>query len=160
MFYFIDGYNLIFYFTDSKQPLLQLRKKLITHLQKAFAALKLKGMVVFDGAQRQDEGSGLSYANPLEIAYASEGQTADEYILERVEGNKKPHLITVVTNDKSLVRHVRSLGGKTESVDLFMAALKSRRVKKRAPIMEPKDTQKNIDRLLKIFEDRLENPRE
>lgn len=155
MIYYIDGYNLIFTLTDSQHPLSHQRKKIVRFLQKEFALLGLNGTIVFDGSHRRGEESGLSYASPLEIAYAPSGQTADAYIIEKLEWEKKPHLITVVSNDRGLVRNARSLGAKTQSNDSFIHSLKKRQPKKKEKEIELKETQRNLERLLKIFEDRL-----
>jgi predicted RNA-binding protein with PIN domain len=157
MFYYIDGYNLIFTLVDSKHPLSHQRKKIIQILQTQFASLQLKGMIVFDGSHKRDEESGLSYANPLDIAYTPKGQTADEYIVEKLQWESKRHLITVVSNDRGLLRHAQELGGKTQSNESFINYLKKRKSKNKKQKFELKETQKNIDRLLKIFEERLNN---
>jgi len=155
MFYYIDGYNLIFSLVDSSRPLAQQREKIIRFLQKEFGSLGWKGIIVFDGSHKRGEESGLGYASPLEIAYTPKGQTADEYILEKLEWGKKIALMTVVSNDRGLTRQARSLGAKTESNEAFAGRLKRRKAKKKEKVIEPRETQKNIDRLLKIFEDKL-----
>lgn len=142
---------------DSKHPLAHQRKTIIRILQSQFISLQLKGMVVFDGSHRREEESGLSYANPLEIAYTPKGQTADEYIVEKLQWEPNRHLITVISNDRGLMRHVQELGGKTQSNEAFIRYLKKRKSKKKKEKYEPKETPQNIDRLLKIFEERLNN---
>lgn len=156
MYYMIDGYNLIFSLIESKDSLQALRQKIILALQKKFAAKKISGMLVFDGAHRRDEESGLSYSSPLTIAYAPKGVTADQYIVEQIELAKNPKLITVVTNDRGLASHAKSAGAKVQGNNPFIRWLHKRKKKAEAP--EPKETAHNIDRLLKIFEKRLQNP--
>lgn len=153
MYYFIDGYNLIFSLIESKDNLQTLRQKVICDLQKRFARREIAGTLVFDGAHRRDEESGLSYSSPLIIAYAPKGQSADHYIVEKIEAAKNPKQITVITNDKGLRLHAKSAGAKTQSNEEFIYWLYKR--KKKATQTEPKETQQNIDRLLKIFEERL-----
>lgn len=155
MYYYIDGYNLIFSLIDSKESLQTLRQKVIRSLQKQFSNRKISGTIVFDGAHRRDEESGLSYSSPLIIAYAAKGQTADSYIVEQIELSPNPKEITVVTNDKGLSLHAKSAGAKAQNNDLFIAWLYKK--KKKGKSIEPKETQSNIDRLLKIFEERLKN---
>ena len=65
MYYLVDGYNLIFSLILSKGSLQTLRHQLILTLKKQFAAKKIAGTLVFDGAHRKDEESGLSYPTPL-----------------------------------------------------------------------------------------------
>ena len=100
MYFLIDGYNLIFTLSCSKKSLQSLRQEVIQYLRKEFARKKIKGMLVFDGAHRRDEESGLSYPSPLIVAYAPKGQSADEYIIEKLEISKNPKIITVITNDR------------------------------------------------------------
>lgn len=155
MYYLIDGYNLIFSLIESKDKLKVLRQKVIQALQKQFARRKISGTLVFDGAHRRDEESGLSYPSPLIVAYAPRGQSADEYIVEFLDIAKNPKQIVVVTNDKGLSRHAKSAGAKVQENGEFIEWLNQR--KKRKTAIEIKETQQNIDRLLKIFEDRLKN---
>lgn len=154
MYYLIDGYNLIFSLIESKESLQTLRQKVIHTLQKHFARRKISGMLVFDGAHKRDEESGLSYPSPLIVAYAPKGQSADQYIVERIQIAANPKQITVVTNDRGLGRHAKSAGAKVQPNDEFIVWLNKR---KKKSTMEPKETQQNIDRLLKIFEERLKN---
>lgn len=155
MFYYIDGYNFIFTLTDTKKPLLHQRKSLVSFLQKKFSKLSLQGMLVFDGSHCRLVESGLSYASPLEIAYTPKGQTADAYILEKLEWDKKKKASTVVSNDKHLCREARSLGAKTQSNEAFLRYLEKKRPARREKAYEPKDSPQNIERLLKIFEAEL-----
>lgn len=155
MYYLIDGYNLIFSLIDSKQSLQSIRQELISSLQKQFALKKMAGTLVFDGARIRGEESGLSYPSPLTVAYAPRGQTADSYILEQLELSRNPKEITVITNDKGLSLHARAAGAKIQGTKMFIAWLYKK--KKKDKTVEAKETPANIDRLLKIFEDRLKN---
>ena len=42
-----------------------------------------QGTLVFDGAHKRGEESGLSYPSPLIVAYTPKGESADEYIIEQ-----------------------------------------------------------------------------
>ena len=156
MYYYLDGYNLLFSLMDSERALSSQRQTLVHFLQNQFASLHMKGTLVFDGAHRREEESGLSYEYPLEIAYAPKGQSADSYIVERIERETHQKQIVVVTNDRGLRLHAQSLGAKVQGNVAFIQYLKKKSLKKkkgkRAPVVE---TQQNIDRLLKIFEERL-----
>lgn len=153
MYYLIDGYNLIFSLIQSKDSLQTLRQKVIHSLQKQFAVRKISGTLVFDGAHRRDEESGLSYSSPLIIAYAPKGQSADEYIVNLIEMAKNPKEMVVITNDRGLILHAKSHGAKTQSNSAFIHWLHKK--KKKGKEIEPKDTEQNIIRLLKIFEEKL-----
>lgn len=156
MFYLIDGYNLIFSAIESRESLQALRQKVIRSLQKQFARKKIDGILVFDGAHRREEESGLSYPSPLIVAYAPKGQSADAYMVEYLETCKNPKQVTVVTNDKGLGRHARSYGAKVQANEDFLTWLGKR--KKKEGKTSPRDTEANIDRLLKIFEERFNDP--
>jgi len=155
MYYLIDGYNLIFSLIESKESLKALRGKVIHSLQKQFGKRKISGMLVFDGAHRRDEESGFSYPSPLIVAYAPKGQSADDYIVEYIHVSKTPKQITVVTNDRGLGSHAKSGGAKVMGNDEFITWLHKR--KKSTIVKEVKETKQNIDRYLKIFEERLKN---
>lgn len=153
--YFVDGYNLLFTLTELNHPLSLQRQKLIQFLQKRFAALKLSGILVFDGRIRCDEESGRSYPSPLEVIYTREGQSADEFIEEQIRISKNPRQITVITNDRRLVANARSAGAKTMNNAQFLEWLTSRRKKPTQIKPEVTDSKQNIERLLQIFEKRL-----
>lgn len=153
MRYLIDGYNLIFSLIESKGSLQTLRQKVIRSLKSQFVKRKISGMLIFDGAHRREEESGLSYSSSLTVAYAPKGQSADEYIVECIQGSEHPKQIIVVTNDQGLARHVKSYGAKVMPNEEFILWLNKPQRKKKNT--EAKDTQQNIDRLLKIFEERL-----
>lgn len=155
MFYYIDGYNLIFSLTEAKIPLIHQRRTIVKFLQKRFSLLHLRGMLVFDGSHFSSEESGLSYASPLDIAYTPKGQTADEYILEKLEWSQQKTPTLVVSNDQGLARRARSLGAKTQSNETFIRYLEKKKIKKSTRPREPKDTPQNIERLLRIFEEKL-----
>lgn len=158
MHYLIDGYNLIFSLIsphDSKTTLQMQRERVIRALQKQFAKRNIQGILVFDGAHRRGEESGLSYPSPLIVAYAPKGQSADEYILEWIEQTKNPKQVTVITNDRGLIRQAKSLGAKAEGNQEFILWLQKKKGAKKTA--EPTETRANIDRLLQIFEERFKN---
>ncbi|HSX26661.1 MAG TPA: NYN domain-containing protein [Chlamydiales bacterium] len=154
MYYFIDGYNLIFSLIDSKESLKTLRQNVVRLLQKRFARYNLSGTIVFDGAHQRGEESGLSYPSPLIVAYTPKGESADEYIVEQLKSAKRVHQTIVVTDDRGLGLHVKSMGGKVQSNAEFIHWL-NRKKKTKGKEIAPADTQQNIDRLLAIFEERL-----
>lgn len=118
----------------------------------------MKGIVVFDGAHQADEQSGLSYKSPLVIAYSHQGQTADQYILEKLESAKKPSELTIVTNDKGLAMHARNYGAKSMTIPEFLAQLKKKHLQKKDESDEkkpPANSERELNRFLKIFESRF-----
>ncbi|HLB52281.1 MAG TPA: NYN domain-containing protein [Chlamydiales bacterium] len=150
MRYYLDGYNLLFSLSNSRLPLLKQRKEMIQFLQLAFEKKKLTGTIVFDGKVHLNEESGRSYPSPLEIVYTTKGQTADAYILEQMEFCKYRSEITVVTADLGLRRHLQSMRVKVMDNQKFMHFLcKGKKEEEKTDIEE---SQKEIARLLKIFE--------
>lgn len=156
MEYYIDGYNLIFSLVEPQESLQILRQRLISVLRKKFAAKKAKGLIVFDGKHRKEEESGLSYPSPLVVAYAPLGQSADAYILERIENAKHPKQITVVTNDRGLARAAKAYGAQVLPNEPFLTWLYKK--KKESTAKESRESKTNFDRLLKIFEERFRSP--
>jgi predicted RNA-binding protein with PIN domain len=152
MFYLIDGYNLIFTVIESKESLQALRQKVIRALQKQFARKKATGLLVFDGAHRRGDESGLAYRSPLTIAFAPKGQSADEYICEYLDSHS-PKQTIVVTDDRGLARHARSYGAQIQTNEEFLLWLYKKKAKRETKT--PQDTPHNIARLQKIFEERL-----
>ena len=155
MRYLLDGYNLLFFLIDSKNSFAAQRQKIIRFLQILFSRHKMNGILIFDGRVRYEEESGRSYPSPLEVVYTSEGQSADEYIIERIENLKTPAKITVVTNDRALMTNAKSLKAQTVNISKFINWLT---VRKKSKEFKPStvETKYNTERLLKIFEKRLE----
>jgi predicted RNA-binding protein with PIN domain len=155
MYFFIDGYNLLFHEIEERSSLQKSREKLIDQLHQAFSELHLKGTVVFDGSRRRDEESGLSYQSPLEIVYAPKGQSADAYIVEQLELTENRKTITVVTNDKGLTRHAKAARTHTLTNRAFLNWLIEKAEAKKTKRRTPKESPQQVERLTKIFEQRL-----
>ncbi len=124
-------------------------------VKREFKRMSLHGIIVFDGSHRRDEESGLSYPSPMELAFTPKGQSADENILEKIEALKNRKNATVVTNDLGLKRQASAFGAKTMSNDEFLEWLLKRAVKKKVKRLPIKDSPREIERLTKIFEERL-----
>jgi len=159
VYYLIDGYNFLFSFVDSKQSLLSQRKIIISFIKEKFSICQLEGTLVFDGARKHDEESGISYAPPLEIVYTPKGQTADEYIVEKVSRENKEKQFTVVTNDRGLKSHCSAVGTKV-LLNLDFLKWLQKKTEKNSKKPFPKESQANLDRLLKIFEERVKETKD
>lgn len=130
--YFIDGYNLLFRVLQGGENLQHERQQLIKELERKLSLLKLPAVIVFDSQYQPDEGS-VTHLKWLEIIFTAQGETADEYILQRLKDtsngsqahSKQP---CVVTSDKKLAWLCRKRLAKVESVEEFMTLL-NRRVK-------------------------------
>jgi predicted RNA-binding protein with PIN domain len=155
LYFLIDGYNLLFSWIESKGSIEKKRATLVQWIQREFKKMKLRGIIVFDGAHRRDEESGLSYPSPMELAYTPKGQSADQYILERLESFQNRKNATVITNDQGLKRLARALGAKTMDNDTFLQWLLKRARKKKTERPPPKESPHQIERLIKIFEEKL-----
>lgn len=155
MIYLLDGYNILFFYENSKSSFTNTRNNLIFSLQNKFKELHLTGCLIFDGAHRRDEESGRTYSNPLEIIYTPKGQNADSYIIERIRMMKNPKEVTLVTNDQGLIRQANACKAHVQSVEKFFHFLE-RKSKKPRDTKTEKETPHNLARLLKIFLSRLE----
>lgn len=133
------------------------RENLIGWIQTIFTQLNLKGTVVFDGAHRRDEQSGLSYPSPLEVAYTPKNESADAFIIEKLSLLKNCKTSIVVTNDQGLRRHAQALGARTESNESFLQWLWKKKSKRGTKQKILKETDAQMKRLMQIFEDRLKN---
>ena len=155
MYFLIDGYNLLFSWIEGKESIEKKREHLVNWIQREFKDMHLHGIIVFDGAHKSDEESGLSYPSPMELAFTPKGQSADENILDRVEMLSNRKSATVVTNDQGLKRQAGAFGAKTMSNDAFLKWLLKRASKKKAKRLPAKDSPQQIERLTKIFEEKL-----
>ena len=150
-YFFIDGYNLLFHWSD-EEPSLQIRRnQLIQWIQH----IDLQGVIVFDGSHRSDEEYGLAYASPMDVAFTPKGQTADQYILELIEISPHRKCLVVVTNDQSLKRHATGFGANTLSSQAFLHWAMKRKKRKKAKKPAAQESKSQVERWVKIFEERL-----
>ncbi|MDN3507265.1 MAG: NYN domain-containing protein [Simkaniaceae bacterium] len=156
MFYLIDGYNFLFRLESTKEKSLEKRREsLICILNEQLASFKGGAAVVFDSAEQIREFAQCAALDHLEVLYAPKGLTADNYIIELAEQSKSPRTITVVTSDSGLARQCQHIGTNTLSIEEFITLLSRRNQEK--PQGKPRccDSNAEIERLRKIFEDRL-----
>lgn len=157
MHYFVDGYNLLFRIARGKMTLQKKREILLS----ALASFNLNLTVVFDSTQEKYGVEDRGHWHDLEIVYTEEGQTADAYILHELSLSNTPRREMVITSDKLLASHCRHYGAKTQSIEEFLERQAHRKLKKRtSKSVAFKESDFEISRLLKIFEERLENPTE
>jgi predicted RNA-binding protein with PIN domain len=145
MHYYIDGYNLMFRMAQAEDSLQTQRDKIIRSLNSKIQVLGIHAVLVFDSHHVIGEATRCRFKN-LEIVFTSEGETADEYILEalRYSGNSTEHI--VVTSDKQLARMLRGRLVKTESVEKFCEWLNTRYKNKLRKQKEKKPQPKAIIR--------------
>lgn len=125
MYYYIDGYNMLFRLLHAGDDLRSQRQELIQDLQLKVNLLQLEVTLVFDSHYQPDEGS-RSHLGALEIVFTPLGETADEYILQELKELRSPSDYTVVTSDKKLAWLCRRRLAKTESIDDFITWLNKR----------------------------------
>lgn len=154
MHYFVDGYNLLFRVTTEKMPLQKKREILLSIL----ASFHLNLTVVFDSDQIKHGLHDRSHWQDLEIVYTEKGQSADAYILQEIGLSNAPQRETVITSDKQLATHCNHRGAKTQTIEAFLEKMAKRKAKMSSrPSPTFKDSDREIARLLNIFESRLKD---
>ena len=161
MLYLIDGYNLLFKFFHSEKNIQTQRNLVIQMLQEKASYLNLNFHLIFDAHHQEEIVAHKSEAGRLKIIFTPKGQTADDYILERVFLSKSPSQITVITSDNSLAFQAKNMLAQTKSIDDFIDFLNEKEIQSTRKEEKNKeefiDTKHNIQRLLKIFEEKLED---
>lgn len=152
--YILDGYNLLFSASELKGPFENKREDLVSYFQRKFKELKWRGHLVFDGDHIPYEESGRGYESPLEIIYSPRGQSADSYILEKIEFSKRPQNYTLISNDRHLSKEAKALGAYTIENQAFIKLIE-KKTKKQPKEKDYHESPKNFERLLREFEKRL-----
>lgn len=156
MYYLIDGYNFLFRLESTKEKSLEKRREsLVCLLNEQLATFKGGAAVIFDSAEQIREFAQCAKLEHLEVLYAPKGLCADKYIIELAEQSKSPRTLTIVTSDSGLARQCQHIGTNTLSIEEFSLLIMRRNQKK--PKSKPSycDSTAEIERLRKIFEDRL-----
>jgi predicted RNA-binding protein with PIN domain len=155
MYFFIDGYNFLFSLVEEMPSLQRNRDQMVQWLCSQFSEMDLKGMLVFDGSHRREEQSGLTYHSALEIMFTPKGQSADAYILEALALVANPKSYFVVTNDRGLTRQAQAARASVQTSHSFLSWLTKHSLKKQKKRAPRKESSAEIERLTKIFEERL-----
>ncbi|MCH9614540.1 MAG: hypothetical protein SP1CHLAM54_14990 [Chlamydiia bacterium] len=155
MHYLIDGYNFFFFVKDETMPLEEHRNQFIDYLSTTLS--HLNASLYFDSNFEQAEAFPRKHVvGKLEIVYAPQGITADQAIIEHLKWCENPKICKVVTNDKHLTRECKDTGAKTMTISEFLTLIRPRtKTVERKP---NQDSQREIERLTKAFEERLKNP--
>jgi uncharacterized protein len=158
--YFIDGYNLLFRFFKKNSSLEKQRLDILIAFNEIAVTQNLNLTFVFDASLRKERESSRGHFGNLEIIYTADNESADEYILRAVNEMRDPSTEVVVTSDRELATRCHHLGAQTQSIEKFLSFLKKKkRRKKIASSLESHkafvDSEANIQRLLKIFEEKL-----
>ena len=138
MLYIIDGYNFMFRILHAGDDLQSQRQQIIRDINDKIQLVHLEVTIVFDAPYQCGEGS-RTHLNHLEICFTDEGESADDFIIQKLKHASHPKQITVVTSDNKLAWRARRYLAKTEKVEVFLAWLnkkyhsKARQQKQRTP---------------------------
>jgi predicted RNA-binding protein with PIN domain len=157
MHYYIDGYNFLFRLSNKKLPLEKKRNLLLITLNEEIEKLGLNITIVFDSSDKLRDMPSRGHLDALEIVYTTKNQTADDYILKAIENSAYPQNETVVSSDRELTGRSKQLGAKILSIEQFLTFITRKKAKKKksSAVKTFKDSEKEIERLLKIFEERF-----
>lgn len=156
MHYYIDGYNFLFRVSKKKLPLEKKRDLILITLNEELEKLRLNTTIVFDSSDGLRDHASRGHLDALEIVYTTKNESADEYIFKAIENAAHPQNETVVTSDRELAGKCKQLRAKILSIEQFLSFIKKKKDQKRrsSPIKAFRDSDKEIERLLKIFENK------
>jgi len=149
--YLVDGYNLLFFLSYDSPSLERGREKTISLLIQANQVFKGEICLIFDSnfAEKKNQ---YFLSSQIKVEFAPNNLSADEYIIEKLQGANKTSNFKVVSSDKSLTMQVKELGVKTISVYSFLQKLRKSSEKNREEDSKPtKESSKELSRLAKIF---------
>lgn len=143
MHYIIDGYNLLFRIRYNGEDLHKERQSIIQEFTRIIGLLEIDATIVFDAAYQLGD-STRSHIHNVEIVYTSEGESADDYIVQEIRTSPTPRQETVVTSDKTLAWRSRRKGAKTETIEEFTSWLHQRyknklKQKKKEKVVQKQD---------------------
>jgi uncharacterized protein len=124
LIYYLDGYNYLFLSGKKEDPLELSRGEVLDEFSLKVKHLDL--IVVFDSHKDQGELSRTYYKN-IEVVYTTHNQTADDFILERIALSKTPYKISVISNDKKLLKEAQNLKAHTYSFESFLKKINKKR---------------------------------
>ncbi len=153
--YLIDGYNLLFFLSENASSYQKKREKTLSLVLDIAPFLPGKILLIFDGVSGKHLPDSI-YKETVQVEFSPKGMSADEFILEKIQGRKKGASYTVITSDKKLQASCLELGVMVFSIPIFLEkmALKKRKgQKEKKPSSESLQERK---RLQKIFEKLLE----
>ncbi len=119
----IDGYNLIhkLWHPGKGATMAPLREHLETLLSAYRQAARRHVTVVYDGGPRHRS---LSSSGAIEVVFSGSGATADSRIVDHVRAlQSRAALVTVVTSDMEIRRHIIAWGASWTSSETFITEL-------------------------------------
>lgn len=159
MHYFIDGYNFLFRISQKKTSLEKQRDLTLHALNEEIEKLRLNVTIVFDSSEKLRDAASRGHLDALEVIYTTKQQTADDYIYKAIEDALQPQTETVVTSDRELAGKCKQLGAKILSIEQFITFIAKKKLQKKrlSPRKEFRDSDKEMERLQKIFEGKLKS---
>jgi hypothetical protein len=123
----IDGYNIIHKIWrpgSEKASMAELRDRLESMLSAYRKATRRHVTVVYDGGP----GPGpRSSSGAIDVVFSGSDRTADQRIVELVRAlNSRAGLVTVVTSDREIRRHVIAWGASCSDSESFISELEER----------------------------------
>ncbi len=119
--FLIDGHNLIGRMGEPRLSDPEDERKLVELLRAYLMRVRKTGTVFFD--QGQPGGPGLRSNSVLGIHFARPPRTADDLIRERLEREKNPRGLVVVSADHAVMSAARMAGARVEAPRAFAARL-------------------------------------
>jgi hypothetical protein len=119
----VDGYNLIhkLWKPDSGASMAILRERLESMLSSYRKASRRHVTLVYDGGPAP---RALSSSGAIEVVFSGSRASADERIVELVRSlGSRAGLVTVVTSDREIRRHVIAWGAECKSSESFITEL-------------------------------------
>lgn len=155
--YLIDGYNFLFRARNKSSSLEKNRRALLESLNEELAPLHLKVSIIFDGSDSIRSHAQRGYFENLEVIYTTNTQSADDYLVEKLEQARYPAHYTVVTSDRGLSHACRLLGAKTLTIKGFLQLIEKKQKNQLSKESKPplRFSSHELQRLLSIFEKRL-----
>ncbi|MCH9632189.1 MAG: hypothetical protein S4CHLAM6_05190 [Chlamydiae bacterium] len=124
MIYYIDGYNFLFTQGREQDPFECAREEVLEYFSEKISDQKL--IVTFDAHNSHGQFSRTFYKN-IEVIYSAHDQTADDFLIDQVRFSKKPDDITVVSNDKKLIKEIKTFRAHGLSFERFFQKLNKKK---------------------------------
>jgi len=134
----IDGYNLIhkLWHPGKGTPMAPLRERLETLLSTYRKKARRHVTVVYDGGPRHRS---ISSSGAIEVVFSGSGKSADDRIVDHVRAlQSRAALVTVVTSDREVRRHVIAWGAACTSSESFIDELGKMGIRSQEGFGKPK----------------------
>lgn len=158
--YLIDGHNLIGQLPDISLDDPNDEAKLVQKLAGFVARKNTRCTVVFDNGN--PGGRSRMSIHSVEVVFASERTTADNVMLERIQRESNPKMLTVVSSDNAVLSAARRRSMQTVTSTEFVQQLQPPPPRPRpGPDTAPdlKLSPREVDEWLTLFKERGKLPR-